>query len=138
MKIKLYVIMDQHDIYGIGQTVGSAIREATYWIINPETGLRDLATDQVEAMIISKHESRKGRKGIFVDSYDFDLSENANEQEVINILNYMDDIDPGEEVRFNYDLERMKKSLSGESSKPPVGLSPQEFRKWMSLKRQEK
>ena len=89
MKIKLYVIMDQHDIYGIGQTVGSAIRDATYWIINPETGLRDLATDQVEAMIISKHESRKGRKGVFVDSYDFDLSENANEQEVINILNYI-------------------------------------------------
>ena len=68
MKIKLYVIMDQHDIYGIGQTVGSAIRDATYWIINPETGLRDLATDQVEAMIISKHESTKIPFLPFLDS----------------------------------------------------------------------
>ena len=50
----------------------------------------------------------------------------------------MDDIKPGEEVPFNYDLERMKNALSGESSKPPIGLSPQEFREWLSLKSQEK
>ena len=75
----LYLVMDQLAVWGVGQTVGECIKDATHWIINPETGQPDLATDQLEAMIISEHDSRNGKNGFFIDSFEADCPDNVSE-----------------------------------------------------------
>ena len=82
MKPKFYLVMDQTTVLGYGKTKEAAIRDAEEWLPDPEDCFSyhcGRMGYRVEDIIISKHESRAGAPGVYVEPCYFAMPDNAEE-----------------------------------------------------------
>ena len=71
MKAKFYLVIDQTAVWGYGKTKEAAIRDAEEWF--PDR------PGHIDDMLISKHESRNGSTGFYVEPCYFDLPDHVED-----------------------------------------------------------